>query len=278
MQEKNRFIRLLASLTASLMLVVLGVLYIISCIEIWRSGASPFTRESIGHQLTKLLIPSLITVAAVIAGFILHILFPITEKKKKRPDPKDVCTILSKTITINECRVHRAKAIINERNRRLFLKMCGLAVFLFSLFYPTIYLLTPGSFGVEDVNTDVLLAALHVILSFIPLTAYCIISSYMISASYSREVEVLRAAIKEHSSVTDDELFKKESSDVKLYYEAFDKIKAFFKKNNKTILTVTRCAVLVIGLVFVVAGIFNGGMRDVLDKAVKICRECIGLG
>ena len=27
-----------------------------------------------------------------------------------------------------------------------------------------------------------------------------------------------------------------------------------------------------------VAGVLNGGMRDVLVKAVNICTECIGLG
>ncbi|MBQ8302391.1 MAG: thioredoxin [Clostridia bacterium] len=33
-----------------------------------------------------------------------------------------------------------------------------------------------------------------------------------------------------------------------------------------------------ISLVLVVLGIFNGGVADVLGKAVKICTECIGLG
>ena len=32
------------------------------------------------------------------------------------------------------------------------------------------------------------------------------------------------------------------------------------------------------GIVLVVLGILNGGMLDVLTKAVRICSECIGLG
>lgn len=31
-------------------------------------------------------------------------------------------------------------------------------------------------------------------------------------------------------------------------------------------------------LLLIVAGILNGGMRDVLIKAINICTECIGLG
>lgn len=31
-------------------------------------------------------------------------------------------------------------------------------------------------------------------------------------------------------------------------------------------------------IVLIVFGVINGGARDVLAKAVKICSECIGLG
>lgn len=33
-----------------------------------------------------------------------------------------------------------------------------------------------------------------------------------------------------------------------------------------------------VGVLLIVLGILNGGMQDVLTKAVKICSECIGLG
>ena len=32
------------------------------------------------------------------------------------------------------------------------------------------------------------------------------------------------------------------------------------------------------GWIMIVLGINNGGMRDVLIKAINICTECIGLG
>ena len=41
---------------------------------------------------------------------------------------------------------------------------------------------------------------------------------------------------------------------------------------------IARLAILAVAIVFVIIGIFNGGMADVLAKAVKICTECIGLG
>lgn len=37
-------------------------------------------------------------------------------------------------------------------------------------------------------------------------------------------------------------------------------------------------ALLAAALLLIVLGVMNGGARDVLAKAVKICSECIGLG
>lgn len=39
-----------------------------------------------------------------------------------------------------------------------------------------------------------------------------------------------------------------------------------------------RLALYAVAVIFIVAGILNQGMRDVLVKAVNICTECIGLG
>ena len=39
-----------------------------------------------------------------------------------------------------------------------------------------------------------------------------------------------------------------------------------------------RGAFAALGVAFIVVGALNGGMRDVLYKAINICMECIGLG
>ncbi|MCD8021743.1 MAG: procyclic acidic repetitive family protein [Lachnospiraceae bacterium] len=43
-------------------------------------------------------------------------------------------------------------------------------------------------------------------------------------------------------------------------------------------LTISRLAIAVVAVIFLVIGVNNGGMRDVLVKAINICTECIGLG
>ena len=39
-----------------------------------------------------------------------------------------------------------------------------------------------------------------------------------------------------------------------------------------------KVAVLIAAVIFIVAGIFNGSMEDMLIKAINICTECVGLG
>ena len=39
-----------------------------------------------------------------------------------------------------------------------------------------------------------------------------------------------------------------------------------------------RITLYVLAVVLIAEGIGNGGMRDVLIKAINICTECIGLG
>ena len=43
-------------------------------------------------------------------------------------------------------------------------------------------------------------------------------------------------------------------------------------------MTALWAALVIAAVALIVAGILNGGMRDVLYKAKNICTECIGLG
>ncbi len=43
-------------------------------------------------------------------------------------------------------------------------------------------------------------------------------------------------------------------------------------------LRLMRAVLYLAAVVFTVLGVLNGGMHDVLVKAIRICTECIGLG
>ena len=47
---------------------------------------------------------------------------------------------------------------------------------------------------------------------------------------------------------------------------------------NEKRIRITRSVMLAVAVVFVIAGILNGSLIDMLIKAINICTECIGLG
>lgn len=54
--------------------------------------------------------------------------------------------------------------------------------------------------------------------------------------------------------------------------------KARLAECNSKRTNIVRVALFAVAVLFVVLGVTNGGMSDVLIKAINICTECIGLG
>ena len=49
------------------------------------------------------------------------------------------------------------------------------------------------------------------------------------------------------------------------------------EKNKNKAINIARVSILALSVLLIVVGIFNGGAEDVLQKAINICTECIGL-
>ena len=51
------------------------------------------------------------------------------------------------------------------------------------------------------------------------------------------------------------------------------------EQNDEDVLgLVAKIIIIALSAIFILLGVLNGGMADVLGKAIKICTECIGLG
>ena len=103
-----------------------------------------------------------------------------------------------------------------------------------------------------------------------PVFVYEIFYVIVCPRSVKREIELLRQAMKNTTAKnnTADEENK----------SFLSKINDFVNNNEKSLVLGVRIALIGCAVGFIVAGIINGGMNDVLKKAVKICTECIGLG
>ena len=259
-KTKDR-VRLGYSIALSAILVVLGILFISSCYSIYKSGVSPFTRESIGKAFSKIAIPTYLTIVAVIGGFVIHLAMPKDEPKLVGlRTPSVVLKTLSAKVNI-----------LKERKLRKILTLAFAVLLVLEATVPLFYLLNPANFpGVSGEYNAEILHGMLVYLAFLsPAIVYSVVYTVLFDLSCKREIELSKAAIK----VLPKGTLAEEDSTCPLCRAV-----GYLKKNEKPIILGVRIALVGCALLFIVLGVRNGGMTDVLNKAIKICTECIGLG
>ena len=271
--EKNKKrIRIGYGILLSLMLVLVGILFITSCYSIYKSGHSPFTRESISSTFSDIAIWVYITLSLVIIGAGLSVAFPEEEKKLKgERTPLVLVKKFAERVDIDKIDADLAASIGKERRSRRIMGYVRIAIILLSATLPLIFLLNPANFPAVsgEYNAEILHGMLLYIVFLSPMIVYEVVYTVLCDLSLKREYEYLKKAIAEHgiSEIASE-----------LPPSVIRKAIGFIKENEKPIILGVRIAFVGCAVVFILVGILNGGMADVLNKAIKICTECIGLG
>ena len=261
-ESKIKRLHLIYACVLSGLLLVTSVLFIASCIGIYQSGDRPFTRESIGIAFRRIAPVVFVTLAAIVGAIVIKLALPYDKKSKGGIPLSMTLHRLAKRCPLDTCtELERAK-IERERAVRRILTYGGAAIIALSLIFSLIYVLTPGRFPYEDVNEEVATAVVVVFAYFLQSLIYALVSSFYINASYAREIEYIKEAIAR---------LKQDGITVA-------PVEVTECPTKKKIVLIARCVIPVIAIVFIILGINNGGMSDVLQKAVRICTECIGMG
>jgi len=251
--------KILKAATA-VMAVVLGVLFIIAvCHLYYTGGETPYSRERVGDYLAWLIIPGIITLLLVIAGIVYNI---VTGESDVNPTARTKGELLESFVSrygLDSFAGAEAALARKLRRRRNIIDFAVSQISAVCFVFMLDYLFFIAKFSVENMNAEIM-SAFAVCL---PIAALGVgihaVRAYFSERSAGEELEALKASIKSHGAPA-----------VKKQPEA--------KKRKVNTLLVTRIAVAAVALILIAAGIFNGGMEDVLQKAVKICTECIGLG
>lgn len=274
-EEKKKKIHLFYAIALGALTVIVGALFIISCISIYKSGERPFTRDSIGEAFYKIAAPVFIFIAAIIGGAVLNIALPLGKKFRSSPNEDYTLKILRKKCPIESVSKARGEAIAKERKKRAILIISSVIFYTGMLIYPIIYVFSTKNFPAADINAEILTAVVT-ILGFLALPfASTLVISYVFKASKIKEAEEIKAAISECKSgaVTDFYVTRDTS-----FAKFLKKLHNFFSENKKTLLFDFKVIIILVGILFIILGILNGGVGDVLQKAVRICTECIGMG
>ena len=255
--------------TLSFMIVAVGIFFVGCCIGINESGA--FTVEAIKTSFFALLFPSMLLVAAIIGGAILHMVFPAQEEKiEANISDKTVLKNLYKRIELKTSPKTYKRVVKSQRRfRHAFL---GVVIFN-CLLNATCALIT--IFGSDVIKTadaedlSVMIPALATVLSYAVLPFFSVII-YKIFASFTYEKELEAAsAIVKHNASHKIVVTKKVAKNGK---------KTAKKVIKKILVTALRAFVLVTAITFIVIGIVRGDLGDVLTIAKTICKGCIGIG
>ena len=273
LNDKNKArIRLGYGIALSVILAVVGILFICSCYSIYKSGSSPFTRESIGAAFSKIALPTYFAIATVIGGGIVAILIP--DEKQKLVGIRSARVVLKKLadkVDTEQLDEELASKIVKERSLRSILDKINVAIIAIAAIAPLFYLMNPHNFPAVsgEYNAEILHGMLVYLAFLLPVAVYEVVYVILCDRSCNREIELCKVAIKAVGTAPKSE----GETECPLC-----RLVGCLKKNEKQIVLGVRIALVGCAIVFIIAGIANGGMIDVLNKAIKICTECIGLG
>lgn len=250
-QKKIRRLYLICSFVTAILILTVAAALVIGCVNIYKSGDRPFSREAMASMLHRIAIPGWLCLAAVIVTAILHLALPLeTEKNGSKRSEKD--TLRRYRSKLAELSDDEQKKVNTEVSRRRTYRTITAVIIAALGVYPIVYFSDASHFSVDNLNRDIVRA---VMVSLIPAAAALIlvyVCARLETASMLREIQLYKKnSIKQASAVPS-------------------------VKPERT--ASVRWVILAVAVVLILLGIANGGAADVLGKAIRICTECIGLG
>lgn len=260
--KTKKTVRLIYSSILSVMLIITGILLMAACVNVYNIGDRPFTAENISKEFEKIAAVVWITVGMVAIDAILSVAMP-TENGKLRAtvNKKTILRRLYSAIDRESLSAEIEEKINKEENLRRILRTSAIVIIGAAAISAAIYAFNMNNFS-ADYNASVIAACTLILpLAFVGM-GVAVIYLFLDAASVDRQLNLVKAAIAKTS--------RKASAPTKTEHSK--------NKTSKKITAYTRIIIATAALVFIILGIFNGGVSDVLSKAENICTECIGLG
>ena len=260
--ETKKTIHLIYGICMTVVAIFAGICFIAACCYIYYTGVANdvpqiYTPAIVAEAFTKIAVPVYLCLALIIAGFILQLALP-TEKKKLVPE-KNLPLILQRLqakTDLSKCDADLQESIAAEQKQRKFLCILSAALLAVGSVVFLAYTCNGSIWGGN--STPTMVTAMYMMIGCLtaPL-AFTIFTAYFNRKSIQQEIE----------------LMKKASA------QAPKKAEAPAAKAPKRLLTTgIQLAVVAIGLTLLILGACNQGTADILNKAVAICTECVGLG
>lgn len=252
--------RVLLSVTA----VLCAVAMVVACVQIYQSGDRPFTPERISQAWRVVAIFVWLFVACVIGSSLIFWLFPAPEAKtKSKPSPHIRLAKVRERLSRKQ---YSEQLLAPLEKHGIFIKTMrasAVLVCLLSAVPPLFYLSDQSNFTSIDaqLNAQIIRGVVPALIAAVLALSFCGAVKLLSDISAERALVYAKAIMLLPAPAAEKKPVGKVG-----------------KEMPKYAIIVVQAAVLVVAVIMIVMGVLNGGMNDVLQKAIKICTECIGLG
>lgn len=248
-------------LVQSVLCVALVVMLSASAIGIYRQGIAEkqdnplawvYTREKVGAALKPVVPVFLFSVAVTVACVALH----VRDENEDKP---------VRDVELNRSLMRRrvaepSDAMKREQALQKKLLCGGWAAFGLCMLPVLLYMVNGSHFQNGDLEEMIGSLAAHVIPWSCAGLACLVVSAILQGKSIQRECDAITARIQEEKEAGIQARPEKRASAPDIRRRQL------------------RFVLLVLAVIFIIVGIFNGSMTAVVNKAIRICTECVGLG
>ncbi len=265
MKNKDKLTRNIIWGVISFQTILTGIFFIIQVLRIYFGGVQNnnqiYTPEKVGNALIEILVLIIIWIVVVIIGIIMSFVKKLDDNNISKNTQIYKLNTISKMLPFDKIDENDNDYLLfkkEKRNRMIswailtcILLVCSLMSFL--------YLFNPEHFVTNGLpNQQVIQIVIHlspwVGIGFIFGVIEIVYESYSAKKSMNYAKALLKKYKKTDISIDTD------------------------KKRELITLWTIRGVILTVAIVFIIIGVINGGPVSVLNKAAKICSECIGLG
>lgn len=243
-------------LTAATLLV--AALLIIQCADAFFTGTGEqnlsetgiyiqpiYSREIVAERLAHISWAFILWLAALIVVLIVRAVKPHDRREPLRLSAENHLALMRR-------RVAPSPEMLAEQSKRRTAGIACAAVCGVCAVFVGVYMLNTQHFASRDLEVVMGAMMLHVTPWIAVAFAALMVFAQVREASIQRELEAAKTAPKRNPEPQ--------------------------TAQKSSLILVGQIALYVAAVVMLIAGIMNGGMYDVLVKAINICTECIGLG
>lgn len=240
-------------LSAAILLT--GLCLITACLGIFLSGIQPFSRESVAAAFRSIAIPLFLGLGISVICILAELLLPRSEEAQTpgRHLPMLLKRAQNRT-DLSLCDAELRSEILALRSTRKLYHCTGMVILALSTVLFFTYGLNLRNYHPTYIDQTMIRALYWLVPCTVVPFVYGLFAAGKNRISMAKELALLKSAPK--------------GSRIPVPRHSGHEKRDF----------VLRVGFLMLGLGFLIWGIFTGGARDVLTKAANICSECIGLG